>query len=185
MDRRKFISLSGVTAATTITTTMAGCGSDDGGDDQEDRDEAEPAEDQDNAGTNDDGGGGDGDGNENEGDDGESTGTPRQEGEEERNAIGYPSEYIKIRDVEFKEPQDDYSGPVIEGVADNVYGEEISYVEVTAQAFNENDEQIDDAMANTSDLRAEKSWRFEMEFWQLDSKDDAVYWMGKSEVSDY
>lgn len=177
MDRREVIKLTGATAATTITISLAGCGSE-GGDDEEDRDQAEPADNQDNAG-NDDGSGGDGGG------DGGPTGTPPKEGEEERNAIGFPSEYIEVRDVEYKEPADDYSGPVIEGVVDNVYGEELSYVEVSAQAFNDNDEQIDDAMANTSDMRAEKSWRFEMEFWQLESTDDAAYWMGKSEVTDY
>lgn len=57
-------------------------------------------------------------------------------------------------------------------------------MEIQVQAFNENDTQIGEALDNVTDLRGEKSWQFECEFWDTDDSEIA-YWMGRAEVSNY
>lgn len=173
MRRRTILAI----AANTGLVAIAGCGeSSDGSDEAATPDEQTTPEDE--------GGGDDGGDESTDETPNETEGTPETQGELERESVGYPSEYIEVRDVAYNEPEDEYSGPTITGVADNVSGEELSYVEVQIQAFNENDEQIGDALDNTTDLREGKSWRFECEFWDVEESEMA-YWMGRAEVSNY
>lgn len=167
MRRRQFVALTGSTGI----AALPGCseGSDD---------------DPDSQATPDDDGGDDGSGSSSPEETEEPTGTPEQEAEAEREAIGYPSEYIEIHDVSWNPPEDEYSGPSVTGIADNVSGEELSYVEVQIQAFDENDTQIGEALDNVSDLRADKSWQFECNFFDVE-EEDIDYWMGRAEVSNY
>ena len=166
MHRRQY--LAAVGTATTLAT--AGCGeSSDGSDDA-----ATPDDDSNNDPPESDA----------ESQPNDSDETPEQEAELERNSVGFPSDYLDVHDVEMQAPENDYSGPSVTGVADNVSGQELNYVEVSIQAFNDNDEQIGDALDNTSDLREGKSWRFEAELFDVDDSEMA-YWMGRAEVTTY
>ena len=108
---------------------------------------------------------------------------PEQEGELERNAVGYPSDFIEVHSVEYNENRDDrWDDPTVTGVIDNVHEGELDYVSVTIQAFDENDVQIGDGLDNTTDLREGRSWQFEVMLWDVDP-DDIDHWMGRAEVS--
>ena len=172
MQRRTLLT----TGSALLTTAIAGCSGDGGNGNGGDADAQATPEDTENS--NDTGGSSD------ETEESTPTGTPEQKAEPEREAVGYPSDYIEVHDVSWNSPENDYSGPFVEGVADNVSGEELSYVEVQIQAFNSDDTQIGEAMDNTSDLRAEKSWQFKCEFFDVD-EDEIAYWMGRAEVQNY
>ena len=108
---------------------------------------------------------------------------PEQSGELERNAVGYPSDFIEVHSVEYNENRDDdWGDPTVTGVVDNVYDGELDYVSVSIQAFDENDVQIGDGLDNTTDLREGRSWQFEVLLWDVDP-DDIDHWMGRAEVT--
>lgn len=168
MQRRTLLT----TGTAILTTTLAGCS------DDSDSDPDSQATPNDNNDSSNDSGGSTPEATD------APTGTPEQSAEAEREAIGYPSEYIEVRDVSWNPPEDEYSGPSVTGIAENVSGEELSYVEVQIQAFNSEDTQIGEALDNVTDLRSDKSWQFDCGFYDVEES-DVAYWMGRAEVSNY
>lgn len=110
--------------------------------------------------------------------------TPGEQGEDERNAIGYPEERLDVRDVEYRSREGEDGGPTVTGVVENVSGETLSYVEVKVQAYDEGGEQISDQVDDTTDLGDGESWAFEIEFWDTEAE-NVAYWTGRVEISDY
>ncbi len=52
----------------------------------------------------------------------------------------------------------------VEGIAENVSDRELSYVELRARFFDDDDEQLDSTVENIDDVTASNRWPFEIEF---------------------
>lgn len=73
-------------------------------------------------------------------------------------------ELAEITEHSFHEEQGDYSDDVwVEGTVVNNDDDLLDYVEVSVRAFNEDGQQIDSFMTNTSDLAGGAEWPFEVE----------------------
>lgn len=110
------------------------------------------------------------------------TATPGSESGAAQGSVEYPEESVAVRDVEYDPNSGEDAGPTVTGVVENVSGEALSYVEVRVTAYGEDDEQLGDALDDTTDLGDGETWEFNCELWDTDP--EAVEsWTGEVAVS--
>lgn len=114
----------------------------------------------------------------------EETATSEADGGGGRNSMEYPSEYVDVRDVEYDGNEGDDRGPTVSGVVQNVSTEELSLVEAKVWAYDERDEEVGEALDDTTDLGPGETWEFACELWATDP-DEVAYWKGRIDVSTY
>lgn len=112
------------------------------------------------------------------------TATPGEGGDGGRNAMEYPSEYVDVRDVEYDGNEGEERGPTVSGVVQNVSTEELSLVEAKVWAYDDGDEEVGEALDDTTDLGPGETWEFACELWDTDA-DEVAYWKGRIDVSTY
>jgi hypothetical protein len=114
----------------------------------------------------------------------EGTPTPDEASGAEEGSMEYPSEYVDVRDVEYDANEDADRGPTVTGVVQNVSTEELSLVEAKVWAYDEDDEEVGEALDDTTDLKPGETWECECELWDTDAE-EVDSWKGRVDVSTY
>lgn len=114
----------------------------------------------------------------------EETATPDEASGGEKNSMEYPGEYVDVRDVEYDGNEGESTGPTVTGVVQNVSTETLSLVEAKVWAYDEADEEIGEALDDTTDLGPGETWEFECELWDTEAE-NVDYWKGRIDVSTY
>lgn len=87
-------------------------------------------------------------------------------------------ENVELGDHELVRPEGEFSDPYVDGEATNVGDESVDYVEARAKFYAENGNVLYSTMTNVTDLAADQTWQFELEFLSTNSD-----WAGR--VDDY
>lgn len=114
----------------------------------------------------------------------EETTTTEEAADGERNSMEYPSDYVDVRNVEYDGNEGESTGPTVSGVVQNVSTEELSLVEAKVWAYDESDEEIGEALDDTTDLKPTETWEFACELWDTEAE-NVAYWKGRIDVSTY
>ncbi|WP_049915277.1 FxLYD domain-containing protein [Natrialba taiwanensis] len=93
------------------------------------------------------------------------------------NSSSGDEETASITEHEMTTTETDYGTTelVVEGTVKNNTDELIDYVEVSVRAYNDDDQQIDTYMANTTELGGGKEWPFEVSLYDVEESDVADY----------
>ena len=140
MDRRTYL----VGLSTVCAVTLAGCA--DEVDDEEEPAEDEPADDDEEEPAEDE-----------PADDDEEEPAEAEEGEDVTEVDG-----LVINEHEYVPPEDDFGSPTVEGIVENTRDEDLDYVEVRVRVYDEDGNQLDNYLTNTTDLAAGGTWAFEV-----------------------